>query len=425
VDNELSNDTQQKARELARKITVAHDLDPEIQEELYGHIEDKLLAYKSGEERISDEDAFILVREHFGDAGNVKRLFWDVYQGESERGLLRNVLVAAITTLICVQGVAWMAHFASLIFAIGNPSEPPDRIAASLVAGIPLLLSCLCFWRWKRQTRRGEKVWYHSWKTRTLLALALGLFATGHVVPGFFAPLLFAVEVPSLLHLLMLNAFPPHRPLDMAIAPLAFLLANAALFAFIVWAGVRIERSSRNPFSSIGIPPLLRAAYPWAMLVILVLADLALLFLFAGIFPRTVFASVGQWLALAIRIAAVVAFCASWIWWCDAPPRSTRSAAKTALLWAGFTALYAALPALQAGFAHGETAVWMNSGAITLKLGVPGTAWWLYLAHTPYDVSYEAGRLLAMVTFTVFFAVVATHSYRIYGEANTSATAQE
>ena len=51
MNTPLNNDTQQKARELARKITVAHDLDPEIQEELYGHIEDKLLAFKSGEER--------------------------------------------------------------------------------------------------------------------------------------------------------------------------------------------------------------------------------------------------------------------------------------------------------------------------------------------------------------------------------------
>ena len=51
METPLNDTTRLKARELARKITVAHDLDPEIQEELYGHIEDKLLAYKSGEER--------------------------------------------------------------------------------------------------------------------------------------------------------------------------------------------------------------------------------------------------------------------------------------------------------------------------------------------------------------------------------------
>lgn len=41
MNKNLTSDIQQKARELARQITVAHDLDPDIQEELYGHIEDK------------------------------------------------------------------------------------------------------------------------------------------------------------------------------------------------------------------------------------------------------------------------------------------------------------------------------------------------------------------------------------------------
>ena len=45
MDRNLEGDLQQKARKLARKITVAHDLDPEIQEELYGYIEDKRRAY--------------------------------------------------------------------------------------------------------------------------------------------------------------------------------------------------------------------------------------------------------------------------------------------------------------------------------------------------------------------------------------------
>ena len=80
MNSNIESDPQQKARELARQITVAHDLDPEIQEELYGHIEDKLLAYKSGEERISDEDAFILVREHLGDAKVLASMFAEVHE---------------------------------------------------------------------------------------------------------------------------------------------------------------------------------------------------------------------------------------------------------------------------------------------------------------------------------------------------------
>ena len=39
---DLDSKIQGRLRELCQKITVAHDLDTEIQEELYGHMEDKL-----------------------------------------------------------------------------------------------------------------------------------------------------------------------------------------------------------------------------------------------------------------------------------------------------------------------------------------------------------------------------------------------
>ena len=430
MNTPLNNDTQQKARDLARKITVAHDLDPEIQEELYGHIEDKLLAYKSGEERISDEDAFILVREHFGDAGNVKQLFHDVYGPERERNLFRNILVAAITTLTFVQGIAWFAHFADLIFDDGIPDNLPGRVTASLIAGVVLLLSCLCFWRWKQRMGRGEYVWFQSWKTQTLFVVALALFVTSHVVPGYWAPLLLAIEVPSMLHNILLKAFPPNGPIHFAITPLAFILANAGVFALCVWGATRFKRLNRNPRSRRKFSSLSRATSLYAAMVMMVLLELVVLSFFADFFSRAdipsswIVSFIETLLILPVRMAAVIAFCASWIWWCDTPPRMTRGAAKAALLWAGFTALYAALPALQVGFAHGEK-VWQGSGTVWFKLGIPGTSWWFYTAHFPYDAYYESGRILTMVAFTLFFAVVATHSYRIYDEANNPVTAQE
>jgi len=66
-------------RALCKKISVAHDLDQEIQDELYGHMEDKLLAYLNGEEPVTEDDALILVREHFGDPAVLKNLLQDVH----------------------------------------------------------------------------------------------------------------------------------------------------------------------------------------------------------------------------------------------------------------------------------------------------------------------------------------------------------
>lgn len=71
--------TAEKIRALCGRISVANNLDEEIQKELYSHLEEKLLAYLSGRERVTEEDAFILVKEHFGDPENLKGLLKDAH----------------------------------------------------------------------------------------------------------------------------------------------------------------------------------------------------------------------------------------------------------------------------------------------------------------------------------------------------------
>ena len=145
MNTPLNDDTQQKARELARQITVAHDLDPEIQEELYGHIEDKLLAYKSGEERISDEDAFILVREHFGDAKVIRGLLQEVHAGAVQATLVRRVLALVLVLLAAgwvFAGLSALAHMISIPYF--DPNSLPSAFRFIFIPSTRLaFLSCL------------------------------------------------------------------------------------------------------------------------------------------------------------------------------------------------------------------------------------------------------------------------------------------
>ena len=76
---DTSPETAERLRALCGKITEACELGDDIREELYGHLEDKLLAYLSGEEKLTEEDALVLVREHFGNADNLKRLLRKVH----------------------------------------------------------------------------------------------------------------------------------------------------------------------------------------------------------------------------------------------------------------------------------------------------------------------------------------------------------
>lgn len=64
---EISPQVQERIDALCRQISVAHELDADIQKELRGHIKDKLLAYLSGEERLTEQDALILVRKQLRD----------------------------------------------------------------------------------------------------------------------------------------------------------------------------------------------------------------------------------------------------------------------------------------------------------------------------------------------------------------------
>lgn len=79
MDKSLSPETVERIRELCRKISVAHNLDEEIQRELFSHMESKLLAYLSGAEKLTEADALILVCEHFGNAENLKGLLRTVH----------------------------------------------------------------------------------------------------------------------------------------------------------------------------------------------------------------------------------------------------------------------------------------------------------------------------------------------------------
>jgi hypothetical protein len=82
MSDHLTPETAERLRSLSERITIARGLDDDIRAELAAHMEDKLLAYLSGAEKLTEEDAFVLVREHFGNADNLKKLLKKVHAPE-------------------------------------------------------------------------------------------------------------------------------------------------------------------------------------------------------------------------------------------------------------------------------------------------------------------------------------------------------
>lgn len=125
----------QQIHHIARQLAERQGLDEEQVEEICGHLEDKLLAYLSGEVRITPDDAVLLARAHFGDAvGIARQLAYEVHPIRPElhrrRTLMRTAIFTAAATLIGLPGTL-------LLFG-----DPPASLHGLLIGGL-ILLGCL------------------------------------------------------------------------------------------------------------------------------------------------------------------------------------------------------------------------------------------------------------------------------------------
>ena len=192
----LNSKAQEQMRALCRKISVAHDLDPEIQEELYGHMEDKLHAYLSGEEPLTEEDAFILVREHFGDPAVLKGLLQDVHAHEVHVSLARRLAAAFVVSIALLIATSALHALIRTCAAAWAPSSFSSAVyfpfpELTLAPGAVVLM-WIVLRRWQRQLDAGRSPWFMRWNPVslgaliTLLLLIYGLAPSVFVDPGLF-----------------------------------------------------------------------------------------------------------------------------------------------------------------------------------------------------------------------------------------------
>src|SRR5215208_8178646 len=77
--NVSSPQSGERLKRICREVCVAQQLDDSIERELYAHLEDKLLGYLSGGEKITEDDALLLVEKRFGDPVVVRSLLGEVH----------------------------------------------------------------------------------------------------------------------------------------------------------------------------------------------------------------------------------------------------------------------------------------------------------------------------------------------------------
>ena len=99
MDSSLSSETQFQIRALCEFIAQTEQLGEDVQEELRGHIEDKVIAYMTGAEPVSEDDALMLAKKHFGQPRVLKSLLQSAHPERFGLGMGRRIAVAALASI--------------------------------------------------------------------------------------------------------------------------------------------------------------------------------------------------------------------------------------------------------------------------------------------------------------------------------------
>ena len=162
----ISPETMESIRALCRRISVAHDLNDEIQRELYTHMEDKLLGYLSGGEKVTEEDAFILVREHFGDPVVIRKLLRETHTREVRVKWVQKISLLMMA-LWCSTAFEYALQGVFIFIFMNLPAwmlvSDTARIVMKYLLGGTGVISILFLWYvllcWRRGMEREHQPW--------------------------------------------------------------------------------------------------------------------------------------------------------------------------------------------------------------------------------------------------------------------------
>ncbi|MBT4482670.1 MAG: hypothetical protein HOC71_03220 [Candidatus Latescibacteria bacterium] len=199
MSEKMSPKTQEKINALCNNISVAYNLDEEIREELRCHMEDKFLGYLYGEEKLSEDDAFILVREHFGDTAVIKSLYQDVEAVAAHVSLARRIgaIWAAFAGFFIVHSVLKFSIL-SILKWFWSFKELKDTRYISLlyipeisitVFSYALLIYILV--KWRKNLESGLKPWFFTIKPVPFFLILILLISI-----SFFTSNMFSVKFP-------------------------------------------------------------------------------------------------------------------------------------------------------------------------------------------------------------------------------------
>jgi hypothetical protein len=176
MQSEFSPEIHDSITTLCKRISVAHHLNEEIQKELHDHIIDKMESYLNGEETILENDAFLLVKEHFGNPEVIRSMYESIEPAAAYGSMLRRIEAATVATIFsCILG----GYVFELIFSLLAKLTPNTPVTETFIFAIPKTLSQIlgillfgtALARWRGKINRGEQPWFFRIKQRWFAGL--------------------------------------------------------------------------------------------------------------------------------------------------------------------------------------------------------------------------------------------------------------
>ena len=191
MDTPMQSEIEEQLRVLCRKIAVARGLDDELQEELFTHMEDKWSAYMRGEEKVSEQDALILVREHFGEPRAVQSMLSEVHRDIAAVSLTRAV-IAVLTAFFVASIFGGLLQLAfgvleTVTLARGYAGQIDVAVHGFFMTSLPLMstlaVAAFMLRRWKRELVQRESVWFVRLPVRSILRRFLLVWVVYQALP--------------------------------------------------------------------------------------------------------------------------------------------------------------------------------------------------------------------------------------------------
>ena len=162
----LTLKTIRNLRALCRRFSAEHNLGWDVQKELYSRMEERFLVIVSGTAKVTDEEAFILIRKHFSEPERIREFTQETNDNEARSDFYGRIATLFIATLgfgliaeilirlLCLgvyslsSGSGAYESMAKMVVALGEIILPPL-----------LLLGGFIFWR---STKEGRKYWFQN-----------------------------------------------------------------------------------------------------------------------------------------------------------------------------------------------------------------------------------------------------------------------